>query len=240
MDSPEALITHHWLDSTHITFGVATLGAVWRNVKLEGSLFTGREPDENRYDFDQPRFDSVSARLSWNPTSDLALQVSHGYIKSPEALEPDVNRHRTTASIIYNRRLGPDANWSNSLVWGQNDTTGEGRTQSGLVESNFQWKRETVYGRFEYVEKSGHELVLRGADLTKIFGVSSYALGYVHDFSHGKGLDVGVGGQLTLYGRPDSLDRYYGDDFGYGFQVFLRIRPSLLSHEAMPETGFMK
>jgi hypothetical protein len=240
MDNPDAPIDHHWQDSTHITFGVATLGAVWRNVKLEGSVFTGREPDENRYDFDQPRFDSVSGRLSWNPTPDLALQVSHGYIKSPEAQEPDANRHRTTASIIYNHRMGPDANWSNSFVWGQNNTTGEGKTQSFLVESDLQWKRETVYGRFEYVEKSGHELVLRGSDLNRIFGVSGYSLGYVHDFTHGQGLDVGVGGQFTLYGRPDSLDRYYGDDLGYGFQVFLRIRPSMMSHDAMPEMGLMK
>src|SRR5439155_21379483 len=30
MDNPEAPITHHWLDSTHVTFGVATLGYVWK------------------------------------------------------------------------------------------------------------------------------------------------------------------------------------------------------------------
>ena len=104
MDNPDAPISHHWQDSTHITFGVATLGAVWKNVKLEGSIFTGREPDENRYDFDQPRFDSYSGRISWNPTRDLALQVSHGYLHSPEAVEPDLNQHRSSASIIYNFR----------------------------------------------------------------------------------------------------------------------------------------
>jgi hypothetical protein len=41
MDIPEAPITHHWLDSTHITFGVATLGYVWRQFKVDGSIFTG-------------------------------------------------------------------------------------------------------------------------------------------------------------------------------------------------------
>ena len=98
MDDPDAPISHHWQDSTHITFGVATLGAQWRNVKVEGSIFTGREPDENRYDFDRPRFDSFSGRISWNPTQNLALQFSHGYIKSPEALHPETKIHRTTAS----------------------------------------------------------------------------------------------------------------------------------------------
>ena len=79
---------------------------------VEGSIFTGREPDENRYDFDRPRFDSFSGRVSWNPTPDLSLQLSHGYIKSPEALEPDTKRHRTTASLIYNKPLGDDRNYS--------------------------------------------------------------------------------------------------------------------------------
>ena len=132
MDDPDAPIAHHWQDSTHVTFGVATAGLQWRNVKVEGSIFTGREPDEERYDFDRPRFDSYSGRISWNPTRDLALQVSHAYIESPEALEPQANRHRTTASLIYNRALGPDSNWATSLVWGQNNDTHEGKTQTIL------------------------------------------------------------------------------------------------------------
>jgi hypothetical protein len=232
MDNPDAPIGHHWQDSTHITFGVVTGGLQWRNVKIEGSIFTGREPDENRYDFDQPRFDSYSGRISWNPTENLALQVSHGYLKGPEALEPDVKQHRTTASAIYNLPLGHDTNWSNSFVWGQNDNTGEGKTQSILLESNYQRGRDTVYGRWERVEKSGHELVLDPVDLERIFAVNAISLGYVRDLSHGDKIDIGLGGQFTLNVWPDGLDRYYGDGVGYGFQVFLRIRPSLHSHGA--------
>src|SRR5437660_1668306 len=75
MDDPDAPLGHHWQDSTHVTFGVATGGLVWHNVKVEGSIFTGREPDEDRYDFDEPRFDSYSGRIPWNRTQNLALQV---------------------------------------------------------------------------------------------------------------------------------------------------------------------
>lgn len=232
MDDPDAPISHHWQDSTHITFGVATLGAQWRNVKIEGSIFTGREPDENRYDFDRPRFDSFSGRISWNPTRNLALQFSHGYIKSPEALHPETKVHRTTASAIYNQPLGPDRNWSNTFVWGQNDATDEGKTQSFLIESNYQRGRDTIYARWERVEKSGHELVLDPVDESRIFPVSGYTIGYVRDLSHGNGIDIGLGTQFTINDRPDSLDRYYGDDLGYAFQFFLRIRPSVHSHEA--------
>jgi hypothetical protein len=232
MDDPDAPIGHHWQDSTHITFGVATAGLVWRNIKVEGSIFTGREPDENRYDFDQPRFDSYSGRLSWNPTKNLALQVSHGYIKSPEAVDPKTNIHRTTASAIYNLPLGRDTNWSNTFVWGQNNATEEGKTQSFLIESNYQRGRDTVYFRWERVQKSGHELVLKPFDESEIFPVSGYSLGYVRDLSHGNGIDVGLGTQFTINDRPDTLDRYYGADLGYAFQFFLRIRPSLHSHGA--------
>ncbi len=100
-DNPEAPISHHWLDSTHITYGVVTLGYVHGGVKIEGSVFRGREPDENRYDIETGKLDSASARLSWNPTRQWALQVSHGRLKSPEELHPDVDLDRTTASVIY-------------------------------------------------------------------------------------------------------------------------------------------
>jgi hypothetical protein len=231
MDGPDAPIAHHWQDSTHITFGVATLGAVWKNVKVESSVFTGREPDENRYDFDRPRFDSYSGRISWNPMQNLALQFSHGYLKSPEALEPDLKLHRTTASAIYNQPLGPDTNWSNSFVWGQNNATDEGKTQSFLVETNYQRGRDTIYARWERVEKSGHELVLDEVDHSRIFPVSGYTIGYVRDLMHGDGMDVGLGGQFTINDMPDSLERYYGSDLPYSFEVFFRIRPSRMVHD---------
>jgi hypothetical protein len=226
MDDPDAPISHHWQDSTHITFGVATAGAQWKDLKVEGSVFTGREPNENRYNFDKPRFDSYSGRLSWNPTRNLALQVSHGYIKSPEELEPHSKQHRTTASAIYNQPLGNDANWVSSFVWGQNDTTHEGKSQSFLVETNYQRGPNTVYGRWERVEKSGHELVLSGANLERIFPIGGYTIGLVHDVVHNKGIDVGLGAQFTLNDMPDRLERYYGTDLPYSIQVFLRIRPS--------------
>jgi heavy metal-binding protein len=235
MDNPDAPISHHWQDSTHIVFGVVTLGLVWRDFKIEGSTFKGREPDEVRYDFDEPKLDSYSSRVSWNPTKNLAMQLSHGYLHSPEELAPDENQHRTTASLIYNRPLGPDANWSNSFVWGQNRGHG-GKTQSFLLETNYQRGRDTFYGRFEHVEKPGHELVLDEVDHERVFPINAFTVGYVRDLSHGGGIDVGFGGQFTIHDVPGDLDRYYGDAIPIAFQVFLRVRPSLMSHhpEAPP------
>jgi hypothetical protein len=236
MDDPDAPIGHHWQDSTHVTFGVATAGLQWSRfggIKIEGSIFTGREPDENRYDFDRPRFDSYSGRVSWNATPDLAFQVSHAYIESPEGLEPQLNRHRTTASLIYNKRVAPDSNWASSLVWGQNNDTHEGKTESVLLESDYQRGLNAFYGRWEWVQKSGHELVLAPSDFREIFPVNALSIGYVHDFSHAANVDVGAGAQFTVDFWPAELDRYYGAAPGYGFQIFLRMRPSRHDHSGV-------
>ena len=103
MDDPAAPISHHWLDATHVTFGVVTAGVTHGAFKFEASAFNGREPDQHRWDFDRLRLDSYSGRLSVNPTPDWALQASYGFIRSPEQLEPDVDQHRITASATYNR-----------------------------------------------------------------------------------------------------------------------------------------
>ena len=83
VDNPEAPITHHWLDSTHITFGVVTAGLIVDKWKIEASAFRGREPDQHRYDIEAPKLDSFSARLSWNPIRELSMQVSWGRLDSP-------------------------------------------------------------------------------------------------------------------------------------------------------------
>ncbi len=122
MDIPEAPISHHWLDSTHIAFGVVTGGLTWHGFKLDASAFRGREPDEHRWNIERPKLDSYSGRVQYNPTADWSLQVSVGHLNSPEELEPEVDLWRSTASVSYNRRR-PDGAWQTTLAWGRNDRT---------------------------------------------------------------------------------------------------------------------
>ena len=86
-ENPSATLAHHLQDSTHISFGVLTTGFTYRWFKLEGSIFNGREPDENRYDFDAHKWNSRSARLWFMPNSNWAFQISHGFLRSPEGQE---------------------------------------------------------------------------------------------------------------------------------------------------------
>src|SRR5262249_33652192 len=101
MDNPAAPLGHHWQDATHIAFGVITAGVFTHRLKLEGSVFNGREPDENRWDFDPIVLDSYSGRATFNPDSNWSFTAGYGFLKNPEALEPAVSLHRLTASALY-------------------------------------------------------------------------------------------------------------------------------------------
>ncbi len=132
MGMPEAPITHHWLDSTHITFGVVTAGVVLDRFKLEASAFRGREPDKNRFDIEAPKLDSFSARATWNPLKELSMQVSWGRLRSPEGLRPDVNEDRTTASLTYTQPFAGDNVWSTTAAWGRKSRS-PGNTLDGYL-----------------------------------------------------------------------------------------------------------
>ena len=230
MNNPDAPIGHHWQDATHITFGVVTGGFSFGKAKIEASAFKGQEPNENRWNFDKPRLDSFSGRLSWNPTKNWALQVSHGYLKNPEPAEPEVKiLHKTTASAIYNKKFDDDRNWASTFVWGQNYANGQ-RTNSFLFESNYDLYKNVIFGRVEHVQKSGHDLVLDHALEDEIFGVNAFSLGYVRDIVQGKGLDVGLGAMATINTNPSTLSPFYGGTTHGGWQVFMRFRPSKMGH----------
>lgn len=125
MANPEAPISHHWLDSTHITFGVVTAGYVSGDWKIETSAFRGREPDQNRYDIESPKLDSGSVRVSWNPTENWALQASYADLKSPEQLDPATDETRWSVSALYARPVGQDGLVAATLAYGSKTPRGE-------------------------------------------------------------------------------------------------------------------
>lgn len=226
-DMVDAPIGHHWQDATHITFGVVTAGLTAKNVKIEASAFTGREPNEIRTNFDPVHLDSTSARISWNPTAKLATQFSYGFIKSPEALAPQLDQHRTTASILYNEPIVLGEFFTASVVWGQNMENSGTRSNAYLLEGDLHRRADSVYGRAEFVQKSGGELVL-STDRETLFPIGAYTLGYVHDFKLTGGTAMGLGSQVTLNTRPNALVRFYGPQTPIGFEIFARFRPTAI------------
>jgi hypothetical protein len=228
MDIPEAPITHHWLDSTHITYGVVTLGAVFDRWKIEASTFRGREPDQYRFDIEEPRLDSFSARLSWNPVRELSMQVSWGRLHSPEQLSPDVDQHRITASITYTQPFGADNLWSSTFAWGRK-TNRPGNTLDGyLIESELIFKK--TYTLFMRAERVAEDELLDvpvladfGTGAPPIFTVTKVTTGGIYDFPIAEHLKFGVGGLVSKYGVPGDLKPVYSRD-PTSYMAFFRLK----------------
>lgn len=228
LDNPNSPISHHWVDATHITFGVVTAGVRVGKFKIEGSSFTGREPNEDRYSFDKPRFDSWSGRLSFNPSMSWALQVSHGYVKSPEELHPEENVYKTTASAIYSLDMGNE-NWFNATaLWGMNKQKDHDGENAFLVEGALKKSRTSVYTRYEFTEKSAEELVLTPLfEDHNIFGVHAFTLGANFDIFELRKTKLAAGVQWSIYSAPESLNSLYGKN-PMAIEVYLRIYPALM------------
>ncbi len=235
MMNPIAPISHHWLDSTHITFGVVTASVYDRRWKMEMSVFNGREPDENRADFDFAALDSVSGRITFMPNERLALQVSGGHLNDAHAEfapNPPSDVDRFTASAIYHRPIGRDGTWATTLAWGMNsglviiptgmfDTT----TNAILFESSMTINdRHNWFARGEVVQKPAEDLHAHefGAD---IFTVSKVQAGYVRQLGPVKGMTVGIGGSVSLSIVPPELASRYNGRAAPGFGVFATVRP---------------
>ncbi|HWA00227.1 MAG TPA: hypothetical protein VG841_07905 [Caulobacterales bacterium] len=217
MDSPEAPITHHWLDSTHITFGVLTAGFVHDNWKIEVSRFRGREPDQHRFDIETGALDSTAVRLSWNPTQRLALQISWADQQSPEQLEPDVNETRWSASAIYTQPVGDNGWWSTTLAYGIKDPSNVESQLAWALESAYHPSQDlTFFGRAEQIETT--ELAPGPART-----VAKVSLGAIRDFEIAPRITFGIGALYSHNFLPDALEPSYGGDPN-GAMGFVRLK----------------
>jgi hypothetical protein len=231
-ENPAAVLSHHYQDSSHISFGVVTTGFTYRWFKLEGSIFNGREPDEDRYDFEAHPWNSRSIRLSFAPHKDWSLQVSHGFLRDAEALEPGDVR-RTTASISYNKPW-KRGNWATSLIWGRNheNHNGEIFNLNGYVaESTVNFlDKNYLYTRLELADKNQ---LLRAVDRARLgitdhhpsFRIGAYTFGAVRDVWNTDKISLGLGGDFSFYSKPAVLDAIYGQH-PTSFRLFLRVRPA--------------
>jgi hypothetical protein len=225
---PFAPLGHHWMDSTHVSFGVVTAGIFTRSVKLEASWFNGREPDENRSNFDFRRMDSYSTRLSYNPMRDLSLQVSYGYLKSPEQLDPNTSVNRVTASATWNRHLASGGNLATTAGWGRNIPSSGKPNDALLLESNLDLDAANVlFGRAEFVRKTGEDLDF--APGGQLYGVGAISLGYLRNFRLGDAFVLAPGAMVTVNFIDGRLVSAYHSQTPVGVAAFIRLRPALMN-----------
>jgi hypothetical protein len=225
MRNPEAPITHHWLDSTHITMGVVTLGATRGAWKVEASRFNGREPDQNRWNIETGKLDSSSARVTWNPAPEWSLQASYGKLRSPEQLDPDVDVKRTTASVMHQATVA-GMRWGTTLAWGRNDKSGPDgarKTDAWLLESTLEMTpRHTLFGRLEQVEND-ELLDHHDPRAGEVFTVRKLSVGALYDFARTGPVAWSVGVLGSAYDVPVPLRPDYGSH-PTSWMAFLQAR----------------
>jgi hypothetical protein len=236
IDNPETPLSHHWLDSTHVSFGVTTLGWIMGGLKVESSLFRGREPDQHRADIESPSLDSYSFRVSYQPDPSLSVQGSFGHLKGPEQLAPGVDVNRSTVSVTYNVPLAENGNLQSTLAWGRNQRRPGRTTNAYLFEGTAAFlSRHTVFFRVEQLENDelvGDVLGLRhkGASLVAERAVPPVAVvtklggGYVYDLLVGERYRAGAGFDVSVSHVPKRLESSYGGDWVPGWMLFLRFR----------------
>ena len=229
-EDPLATLGHHQEDSTHIAEDVVTVGATYRILRIEASGFHGREPGENRWNISQGKIDSWSTRLTLQPGKNWSGQYSYSRIASPEALFPNENQERMTASVMYNRPIRK-GDWASSLIWGRTRSLSDNfKFNSYTLESTVRFLSDNhAWTRIENAERS-NELLLGENPLPPNFveqpigRVQAYTIGYDHDFDFIPRLSSALGAQVTVYGAPESLKPIYGSHPA-GVAVFIRLRP---------------
>jgi hypothetical protein len=241
-ENTSAPLSHHLQDSTHISFGVVTTGFTYRGLKLEGSLFNGREPGENRYNFEANPWTSRSARLSYAPNSNWSMQVSYGFLRNPEALEPGDVR-RTTASITYNRPLDR-GNWASSFIWGRNHENHGGElfnlngytaeSTLNFLDKNFLYTRLELTDKNQLLRASDRQL-LGITDHHPSFRIGGYTGGYAREIWSSEKTSVALGSDLTFYSKPAILDPIYGSS-PVSWKIFVRLRPAKQTMASMHST----
>jgi len=223
MDNPMSPLAHHTLDSTHIAFGVVTAAVDRGPWTIEGSIFNGREPDDNRWDFDFGAFDSYSGRVWFRPSDEWELQISSGRLKEPEELE-EGNIVRTTASAAWLKQDGENFT-ALTAAYGINDAADTARGAL-LIEATKRAGRYSTYGRLEFVEvETGTLLDDHSLGHEVKDTVTALTLGAVRELPRWRRLESGIGAAATFYGVPDRLRRTYGQR-PTSFQVFFRLRPA--------------
>ena len=216
-ENPAAPLSHHLLDSTHITPGVVTAGIARSQVTLEGSWFRGLEPDENaRYRF--ARLDSGRcAGVGRGP----GPQIRGAHLTTPEC---------STVSNLTRLTAWPDTPCGRSGRRSRRVRDPEVTARSTrLVETTVRPRpRDAFYSRLEYAAKdilgAGGRHPRGFTHFHPLSKVGALTAGYVRDIRVAREGRYGIGADVTIHRVPANLQENYGTG-PLSCHVFVRYRP---------------
>jgi hypothetical protein len=221
---PLAPLGHHTFDSTHISFGVVAASVARGSWTFEGSLFNGREPDEDRWDLDLGPLDSVAGRVWFTPSPDWAFQASVGRLREPEALIPG-DAARATVSGSWFRSDGQGFH-AVTVGYGVNSAHGERRHG---VFGELSVERGTL-GVSVRIERQDVETALLTTGevpdehhAEAPAAVAAITAGGARRLFTWRGFEGAVGAHATVYRVPAALRETPGER-PVSSQLFLRVR----------------
>jgi len=220
---PAAPLGHHTQDFTHTSFGVVTVGAFTRALRLEASAFNGAHPDDVRTNFDPVRLDSYSARVSCNPASQWSVAAWFGHVAATGGAHAHNALDRFGASVLHTRGA-----WSTAFVYGADRPTSAGHPLNTLLlESTLELdEANAAYGRAEYVRRTAADLALVGS-VSREVDIGAVSLGYERGLWRKLHVAVGLGARGTLNLVPEELRLFYGSRTPVGLMAYVQVRPTL-------------
>src|SRR5262249_33382900 len=155
-------------------------------------------------------------------------------------LEPG-DLHRLSASVSYG--AAGDRPFAASLIWGRNVESG-GASDSVLLEAAWQITAlDQIYGRAEGGQEDFFLLLTKHLPPpglpVRLADIGAFTAGYFRDFPIVRGLDTGIGGDVTLYAFPRGLEPAYGSS-PVSIHAFARLRwgrAALIEMETMHAMG---
>lgn len=214
----------YWLGSTRSGPAVFAVGYAWRDLKLEGSAFSGREHEwQKRTPNDTLlRLDSSSARLSYNPSPDWSFQFSsRGSLSGLDQLEPGEDIRRTTISATYDHEFS-DGNWQTTLAWGRNVRKSREPIMGYLLESTLRLGGvHAIFGRLEQV---GSDELMGENESTQrpVFKLNKFTVGYFHNVNTLGPLRFDAGIFASRHLLPSDAPSYGNDPTSY--VLFIRFK----------------
>ena len=127
-------------------------------------------------------------------------------------------------------KLGTSGELASALIYGGNRPTIAGVAgpwqHSLTFETNAQLDaRNTVFGRWTFVQKTAEELVVSALPADQRFNVNTISVGVSREVAQFNNTAFSLGARGEMGFLPSALAPTYGTSHPAGFAVFARLRP---------------
>lgn len=221
-DTPDASLSGQWRDTQDRAVNVFTVGYSWRDLTIERSAFSRRQPDGKPRPSDTFRLDSRSVRLSFNPSPNWTVQLSRGSLSGLDQLVPNADVRRTSVSATYREEF-KGGNWQTTLAWGRNSRRHHEATMGYLFESAVRFEgAHVLFGRVEQV--ASDDLARENdSQPARLFRLNKLSVGYFHDMRASGSVKIDIGLLASRHLIPNAMTISYGDN-PISYMMFMRVK----------------